>query len=166
MISENVFDKQGSDLMMVAPETSVFTMGEALPDFGDVPHYKAEPLRMKLSEDDAKSELMRLSNAALAALDDDVREELGGDYLASDEAMLDQDGSNYLMGADLAKLIAGGDAYAAAESLIEKMPEAEREAARARLNACGKEADGCRLVGELWCVVSMLSSSGSCMLRI
>ena len=150
MISENVFDKQGSDLMMVAPETSVFTMGEALPDFGDVPHYKAEPLRMKLSEDDAKSELMRLSNAALAALDDDVREELGGDYLASDEAMLDQDGSNYLMGADLAKLIAGGDAYAAAESLIEKMPEAEREAARARLNACGKEADGCRLVGELW----------------
>lgn len=149
MISNKVFEQEVS-LEMAAPEMGGFTMAGGMPDFGYESNVQVAPLRLRQSEADAQQQLMRLSNAALAAIDDDARAELDGDYLSSDEAMLDQDGSNYLMGAELAKLLVGGDAYAAAESLIEKMPEAEREAARVRLNSCGQEADGCRLVGELW----------------
>ena len=149
MVSNKVFEQEVG-LDMAAPEMGGFTMAGGMPDFGYESNVQVAPLRLRQNEDEARQQLMRLSNAALAAMDDDARAELDGDYLSSDEAMLDQDGSNYLMGAELAKLMAGGDAYAAAESLIEKMPEAEREAARVRLNSCGQEADGCRLVGELW----------------
>ena len=91
----------------------------------------------------------RLVNGALAGVDEDARAELGDDVLASDYAVQDKDGGNYLLGAEYAEMV-GGNAYEAAEQLIAKLPEEEREAAMARLNSCNSEGDGVRLLGELF----------------
>lgn len=94
MTSNKVFEQEVG-LEMAAPEMAQFTLAGGMPDFGYESDVAVAPLVMRENEEAARKALLRLSNAALAAIDDDARDELGTDYLSSQEAMRDKEGSNY-----------------------------------------------------------------------
>lgn len=97
-----------------------------------------------------RNPLERLTDVCLYHEDAAAAERCKGDSLVSDVARGDIAGQNMLVGTELAEMMAGGDAYTAAEQLIGRLPREQQQGWIDRLNHCHTKSDGQQLVGELY----------------
>lgn len=97
-----------------------------------------------------RNPLERLTDVCLYHEDAAAAERCKGDSLVSDVARGDIAGQNMLIGTELAEMMAGGDAYTAAEQLIGRLPREQQQGWIDRLNHCHTKSDGQQLVGELF----------------
>ena len=114
-------------------------------DAADIVHAFDDVARQQM-----RNPLERLTDVCLYHEDAAAAERCKGDSLVSDVARGDIAGQNMLIGTELAEMMAGGDAYTAAEQLIGRLPREQQQGWIDRLNHCHTKSDGQQLVGELF----------------
>ena len=96
--------------------------------------------------------LFALQSVCLLDRDAKFRERVPEDlyYMISDRALSDRAGQDLLIGDEFARTVSNEDVYGALEFFIEQAPADKQPQMRERLRGCKTEADGKRLLGQLF----------------